>query len=365
MNGTFLKNYKALILGGISTIVFGIIQVSIGSFIYVSSAKWVLINVLSFLLFWIFLSFLIHTFSAIKILGLLALLLVATVADYYMKVFNPISIPSLLLFWLGVTYLIIPQFFKKYQIVILSVYGAVLCYFFVTRLLPNFREDHLQNLFSFVLIPIPVFAVLWGYEHWRWLKTLESDKAKAELTLLKSQINPHFFFNTLNNLYGLAIEKSDQAPDVILKLSDMMRYTIYEGEKDLVPLKDEIKYLENYIDLHKIRYQKEVELLFNHNVEEGLKVAPLLFIILLENAFKHGVEKMSEHAFIHMEMLSIGKQLKFSITNSFDGSNSNEKQGIGLQNLKKRLEYIYPNQHELKIEDKKLNYQVHLNLDLI
>ena len=96
----------------------------------------------------------------------------------------------------------------------------------------------------------------WLFQQWKWLKTLESKKSKAELSLLKSQINPHFFFNTLNNLYGLTVEKSDDAPNVVLKLSDMMRYTIYMGKEDLVPLKDEVDYLQNYIELHKIRYQK-------------------------------------------------------------------------------------------------------------
>ena len=213
-------------------------------------------------------------------------------------------------------------------------------------------------------MPIPVFAALWGYEQWRWLKTLQADKGKAEVALLKSQINPHFFFNTLNNLYGLVVEKSDKAPDVILKLSDMMRYTIYEGKEDIVLLKDEINYLENYIELHKIRYQKKVEILFTHDVEEGLKVAPLLFIILLENAFKHGVEKMREHAFIHLQMQSQGNQLFFTIENNFDELDSNHSPGIGLDNLKQRLAYLYPNQHELIIEKKEAIYKAQLNLEL-
>ncbi len=216
-----------------------------------------------------------------------------------------------------------------------------------------------------MLIPIPFFMLLWGYEQWRWLKTLQIDKGKAELALLKSQVNPHFFFNTLNNLYGLVVEKSDDAPEVILKLSDMMRYTIYKGKEDTVLLKDEINYLENYIELHKIRYQKKVDILFTHKVQEGLKIAPLLFIILLENAFKHGVEKIREHAFIRLKIQSEGKKLSFTIENNFNELTSNHKKGIGLDNLRKRLDYLYNNKYQLVIEKKETNYKVLLTLNLI
>jgi len=361
MNSSFFKNYKALIIAGIVTIGLAIKLIGGGA---VNTPYLIISNIFLFILIWLGLSFLMHQFSVYKVLGLLSLLAVSFIADYYLKVFNPFSIPLIILFWLGVAYLIIPQFFKKYQIVILSIYGGVVAYFLIFRMMPNFKENHLQFLLNFMTMPIPVFAALWGYEQWRWLKTLQADKAKAELSLLKSQINPHFFFNTLNNLYGLVVEKSEQAPDVILKLSDMMRYTIYEGKEEVVLLKDEIRYLENYIELHKIRYQKKVEILFTHDVEEGLKVAPLLFIILLENAFKHGVEKMRKHAFIHLQMQSQGKQLFFTIENNFDELDSNHPPGIGLDNLKQRLAYLYPNQHELIIEKKEAIYKAQLNLEL-
>ncbi|MDO6744920.1 histidine kinase [Tenacibaculum soleae] len=114
---------------------------------------------------------------------------------------------------------------------------------------------------SLKLIGVILFFILvfgWIFQQWKWFK---NKKTKAELALLKSQINPHFFFNTLNNLYGLTVEKYDDAPDVLIRLSDMMRYTIYMGKEDLVPLKDEIEYLQNYIELHKIRYQKKVDII--------------------------------------------------------------------------------------------------------
>lgn len=296
--------------------------------------------------------------------AILGLLIVMLVIPHYTGIWdNPFSIPILILFWLGVAYLVLPEFFKKYRKAILSVYGLVIVYNFFFFLMPNHIQNNRLSLVLFMMLPIPVFAALWVYEQWRWLKTLQADKGKAELALLKSQVNPHFFFNTLNNLYGLVVEKSEQAPKVVLKLSDMMRYTIYKGKEDVVILKDEIRYLENYIELHKIRYQKKVAILFTHDVDESLKVVPLLFIILLENAFKHGVEKMRENAFVHIRIQSKGKQLFFRIENSFDELTTNQQNGIGLENLKKRLDHTYHNKYELIIEEKESIYKVQLNLE--
>ncbi len=371
MNSFFQKYYTALIKGGIITIFLAIVLVITGLIISnhadAATPLFIFISVLSFIFCWIVLSFLIHKFRVYKILAVLALLVVMLVIPHYTGIWdNPITIPLLILFWLGVAYIVLPEFFKKYRVAILSVYGLVIAYnFFFFNKTPGQVENHRLILVNFMFIPIPVFAGLWLFEQWRWLKTLQADKGKAELALLKSQINPHFFFNTLNNLYGLVVEKSEQAPEVVLKLSDMMRYTIYEGKEDVVLLKDEISYLENYIELHKIRYQKKVEILFTHDVREGLKVAPLLFIILLENAFKHGVEKMSDNAFIHLRMQSQEKQLFFTIENSFDKSASNLNNGIGLENLKKRLDYLYPNKYELIVEEKDSIYKVRLNLELL
>ena len=305
--------------------------------------------------------------SLSKVLAVLGLLVVMLVIPHYTGIWdNPFAVPILILFWLGVTYLILPEFFKKYRIAILSVYGLVITYnFFFFTSTPDQAQNDRLSLVLFMILPIPVFAALWAYEQWRWLKTLKADKAKAELALLKNQINPHFFFNTLNNLYGLVVEKSEKAPELVLKLSDMMRYTNYEGKEDLVLVKDEISYLENYIELHKIRYQKKVEILFTHEVQEGLKVAPLLFINLLENAFKHGVEKIRENAFIHLRMRSKGRQLFFSIENSFEGMASNHNKGIGLENLKKRLDYLYPSKHQLTVDEKESIFKVQLNLEIL
>jgi len=174
-----------------------------------------------------------------------------------------------------------------------------------------------------------------------------------ELVHLQSQVNPHFFFNMLNNLYGLVGTDAKKAQMLILKLSDMMRYSIYEGEKNRVTLTKEIGYLKNYIELHKMRYHKKIDIDFISKIEKDHKVMPLLFIILLENAFKHGVENLRKDAFVHIDMSSSVDEVRFNIENNFDKPDSLDnlekitQTGIGLKNLKRRLTLAYPHQHNL------------------
>ena len=364
MNSASKKKYTALAIGGIIICSLVFILHRIGTFTHVSTPYLIFINILLFIFLWLVLSFLIHEFSIYKVLGLLGVLMAAIFSGRYLEVFNPITIPLLILFWLGAAYLIIPQFFKKYKIAILTVYGGVLSYFFIVRMVPNYLENNIQTFLNFMVMPIPFFAALWGYEQWRWLKTLQADKGKAELALLKSQINPHFFFNTLNNLYGLVVEKSEQAPEVVLKLSDMMRYTIYKGKEDFVPLVDEVAYLENYIELHKIRYQKKVDIRFTKQITAAYAIAPLLFIILLENAFKHGVERMTEGAFVGLNLTTQDNQISFVIENNFEEATTKKSIGIGLENLRKRLEHIYPNKHQLLIHKQASIYKAQLTINL-
>ena len=271
---------------------------------------------------------------------------------------NPITFILLLFFWIGFVYLLVPSFITKYWKLIVLYYIPLFLYFAYIRLFSGDFEaylkikDNVNLLFLFTPVPIFLGLCLWMYEQWKWVKTLKADKAKTELSLLKTQINPHFFFNTLNNLYALTVKNSKQAPEVILKLSEMMRYTIYEGKKDVVSLKEEITYLENYIDLHKSRYQKNVIIQFEHAIQEGDTIAPLLFIILLENALKHGVESLTQDAFVKMNLISNDKEIHFTIENNFDPHETAAEKGIGLENLKQRLSLIYPKRHVFRITNK-------------
>ena len=157
-----------------------------------------------------------------------------------------------------------------------------------------------------------------------------------------------FFFNTLNNLYGLIDKDTEKAKNMVLKLSEMMRYSIYDGQKEWVTLEEELEYLKNYIELHKARYHKATDIKLQHHIQkEGNKVMPLLFIILLENAFKHGVENLRENAYVNVNLISDEDEIHFAIENNFDNNEQSEEIGIGLKNLKRRLELVYPKKHTL------------------
>ncbi|SFT03060.1 Histidine kinase [Zhouia amylolytica] len=368
----FLKKYKAFFFGAVVTICILII-LKVTGIIIINPKAWVE-NTLLFLFWWLFISIPIYKFTYIrkqkqlllKLLILCVLLILIVAIDSTLEIRdNPITISLLIAFWLGVTYVIAPGFFNKYKVPALIVYGAILIYFFYARFGNSYFEVHKERVVSFLLIPIPFFIGLWVFEQWKWVKSLENDKKEAELALLKSQLNPHFFFNTLNNLYGLTVEKSDEAPEIVLKLSDMMRYTIYEGKHDCVPLINECSYLENYIDLHRIRYQKNIEIQFTHDIDKNVEVAPLLFIVLLENAFKHGVESMAENAYIHLNLNTTPNKIEFQIENNFDISNANTKPGIGINNLKHRLNLIYPNRHRFKIIKENNTFIARLEITLV
>ena len=217
---------------------------------------------------------------------------------------------------------------------------------------------------SFILL-MGHMVVTWGIAQWKFIRQLKMEKTKAELLHLKSQVNPHFFFNTLNNLYGLAREKSDDTAVLILKLSDMMRYSLYEGQKEKVLLEDELEYLKNFIELHRIRHHREVDIVFNHHIQEsGYQVTPLLFIIPLENAFKHGVDSLTEGAYIHISLIAGSGRVNFAIENNFDEPDVVKADGIGLKNLRRRLTLIYPDKHQLFFSREGGVCQVQLELEL-
>ena len=294
-----------------------------------------------------------------KILSVIALPIIALSVDSLIGVNdNPITFILLALFVIGLVYLLFPSFILKYLRLIILYFTPLLLYWTYIRLFSADFEAYLiirnDVHLLFLLIPTPIIigVFLWIYEQWKWVKTMKENQIGLELLLLKTQINPHFFFNTLNNLYALTVKKSAKAPEIILKLSEMMSYTIYEGKKDVVPIKDEITYLENYIELHKIRYHKSVIIEFEHSIEQGDTIAPLLFIILLENALKHGVESLMKNAFVKIHLSSNAKEVYFTIENNFAPHKKGKGRGIGLVNLKHRLSLIYGKRYEFTIKEK-------------
>jgi two-component system sensor histidine kinase AlgZ len=216
-------------------------------------------------------------------------------------------------------------------------------------------------LYYILIISLGLF---WFVEQIISFIRLKNEKSKTELLHLKSQVNPHFFFNTLNNLYGLVGTDTKKAQELILKLSDMMRYSIYEGEKEQVTLKSEVDYLKNYIALHKMRYHKVIDVKFEAEIEDDYKVMPLLFIILLENAFKHGIENLSKDAYVHINIRAKNNKVFFEIENNFDTTLTKEDNGIGLKNLKRRLELVYPKNHTLSFSTTENVYKAKLTLQL-
>ncbi|WP_338813493.1 histidine kinase [Bernardetia sp. Wsw4-3y2] len=380
-----LKKYKAVLIGFPLTFIF--VKLLQYSKLILIDEKEFFMNTFFLLLYGVVISLMIYTYFKKRgnylylLLGLLLLIGVLAFVRLFMQGMtdNPIIILILILFWMGGCYAAFPSFFAKYKIIIWGIYGFSSLYFLYVRLFSGGLEMYLQKketALSFFILPIPVFFLIWIYEQWKWLQNLKAQKMAAELALLKTQINPHFFFNTLNNLYSLTVQNSEKAPTMILQLSDMMRYTIYEGQKQTVSLFDEIEYLKNYIELQKIRYQKSVEINFsvgqNINIETT-QIAPLLFIILLENAFKHGVETLRENAFLTIQLDLIQnknqQELTFWIENNFDSEENNQKekkteQGIGLQNLKRRLELLYPQKYSLEIEKKETIYSAKLKIQI-
>ncbi len=365
-----LKKYKAFIFGIISIVPIFYLLDYMGFILLPKDRSY---EIIIYSIFWgsvIALPF--HHFkkkkkTVLRVLFLFVLFFMTFVIDSIMKMpDNPITFILMIGFWLGLAYVLVPDFIKKYWKLIVFFYVALFIYFIYLRLFSGDLEAYLkikEDLPFFVFfLPIPIFFALWIFEQWKWLQNLKAEKSKTELSLLRTQINPHFFFNTLNNLYALTVKNSKQAPEVILKLSDMMRYTIYEGEKETVKLADEIEYLNNYIELHKIRYKKTVEITFHHAIDTHLTIAPLLFIILLENAFKHGIETLTENAFIHINLVENKEYISFTIENNFDPNEVTESNGIGLQNLKRRLSLLYKDKHEIIVETTKNTYKTTLKI---
>ncbi len=191
---------------------------------------------------------------------------------------------------------------------------------------------------------------------------------EAELKLLRSQIHPHFLFNTLNNLYGLTLEKSDLAPELVLKLSNLMDYMLYKCNKSSVNLKQELEYLSNYVEIERIRYDDKIKFEFLiEGQSEQLQIAPMLLLAFFENAFKHGVSKSISNPFVQIHIQIEEHTLKLNLTNSkneSDQKKENYTKGIGLKNVKKRLQLLYPNKHNLEISSKAHTFEIDLKLNL-
>ena len=220
--------------------------------------------------------------------------------------------------------------------------------------------------FGFVYLAITTLLKL--SRAWFKLLELEKEKASTELLFLKMQLNPHFLFNSLNNIYSLALKKDAMAPDSILKLAQVMRYMIYESNENGVPLQKEIDYINNYIDLQRLRTRDNASIVCTVTGDtESWYIAPLILLVFIENGFKHGIKATIHQSFVNIQIYISDAQLQMTVTNSKGVVDEVEKdifRGLGLENVKRRLELLYPGKYELTINDSSAKYTAVLQLPL-
>lgn len=227
-----------------------------------------------------------------------------------------------------------------------------------------------KDIAQFMLIYLFATTLLKLSKAWFWvneaehlLKKLQSENLDAELRALKSQIDPHFLFNSLNSLYALALDGDVRTPEAILKLSHNMRYMLYECNTEQVPLEKEIEYIRNYLDLQRLRSSNSQDVKFEVNIHHGRQpIAPLLFIPFVENAFKHGNLDS-----IHIQLDTNQKSLQFSVKNEkrvLQPELTQHYSGIGLQNIRRRLALLYPNHHQLNFRDEATEFFISLQIQL-
>jgi LytS/YehU family sensor histidine kinase len=207
----------------------------------------------------------------------------------------------------------------------------------------------------------------------RWyLKQKETDqlvreKINAELQLLKAQVHPHFLFNTLNNIYSFILNGSDKAPEMIKKLSSLLHYILNDCNRQRVPLDKELSMIQDYIALEQIRYGDRLNLSMHiQGTAKDKLISPLLLIPFVENSFKHGTSRMLTHPWVRLDIYIEKDFLEFKLTNNKPEYNSEPpgKKGIGLNNVKKRLQLLYPETHSLNIVESEMSYEVFMKIDL-
>ncbi len=282
-----------------------------------------------------------------------------------------------------INYFLLPRFLYNNRYWEFIVYATVVVAFvifieeaFLEQIFyPDTRGKKFLGIFYNLLSTMPTLTILVGFKFaWdaiikqRELQQLKSLIKESELQFLKSQINPHFLFNNLNNLYANAVEQSPATPKIILELSSVLRYMLYECKAEYVPLKKEIEHLENYINLSELqiegRGQVHVEI---GNIPSTYHIAPLILSVFIENAFKHSVSSQTDHIDITIKVkVDDDGKLHFHCNNTYLEQSNTESldHGIGLDNVRKRLELIYPHSHNLKIDTSDGHYDVELSIDL-
>jgi hypothetical protein len=297
-------------------------------------------------------------------------------------------IPVRMLYCYPLIYWVLPQYLLKgryvtFTIIILlwAVGGYFLNYLFRAFIFIPLLENLMRwedinkdpwnpNSFLVLTTTAGIVCMIFLFKHWlikqqEWLQA-EKEKVTAELQLLKAQVHPHFLFNTLNNIYSFALGQSPKTPEMILRLSSLLSYMLYDCRADEVLLEKEIEVMKDYIELEKARYGDKIDI--SMNIEGGIKdkyIAPLLLLPFLENAFKHGTSEQLEKPWLSVDVAVKQYTLHCKIANSKNNHVPLSAPGIGIENVRKRLQFIYPGKHELKTSDEGDFFVVSLRIELI
>ena len=341
-------------------------------------------RIVSHILFWVAFYIIFTVLAALNsgslkesLLSYLAFLPSQVIAGYFLVYYQ---VPKLLLkkkyLQFGISFLL--------SVYVFAVVARLCSIYFAE---PFFREDFYQEsllevmrdplylaIVYFPTVYVVVFLMLVikvvkdRFEEKHKLEVLQKEKVNTELKFLKAQTNPHFLFNTLNNLYSLTLTKSDKAPEVVLKLSDMLDYMLYQCNEPKVPIIKEIELIQNYLDLESLRYNESLHIEFKHSYSNpNATIAPLILITFVENAFKHGMNGKVTEPKIDIQLTVINNELIFKVFNtkpSIISPNKNNGSGIGLANVKRQLEINYKENYDLSIEDNDKSFAINLKITL-
>lgn len=281
-----------------------------------------------------------------------------------------------------ISYSLLPRFFyvKKYGLFSIGVTAVLLLVILIEELVleqifyPNSRGTSFPGVIHTLLEVLPIILILTGFK-FAWdahqkqqeVERLNTVVAESRLQFLKSQINPHFLFNNLNNLYAYALEQSPKTPKIILDLSSLLRYMLYDCQVDFVPISKEVQCLSDFIRLQELQIEHRGNINFSITGKvQNQQIAPLILIVFVENCFKHSTSSQSEGIQINIQLDIRDNQLSLICNNTFSdqGNTQQLSKGIGLENVRARLALLYPNRHQLTIQSIENNFQVQLVLDL-
>ena len=296
-------------------------------------------------------------------------------------------LPGRIIYTYPLLYWVIPRFLLKGRYMLFGIIAVAWFfggYFFnylyrAYYYIPLQDALHIKNMVrdpwmpgSFLLITtaagIACIIKLFKYWYVKQQELLEAEKEKisAELQLLKAQVHPHFLFNTLNNIYSFSLERSEKTPELILKLSSLLSYMLYDCKAERVLLEKEVENMKHYADLEAERYGNKLEISWNviGDVKDKY-IAPLLILPILENAFKHGTAEQLEKPWLSFDFSVSKNKMNCKIANSKNEDVVNNQNGIGIDNVKKRMKFLYPQSHEIRFNDEKNFYVVSLSIDLM